>query len=239
MNKPIMNPAAVNPRKKLQIKNAFIIALASSNFITSLSAKPYRLIMSSKPSCAQTSTIPGVRYGIDYLAPDLDLSNDGDMILTVHHTLEHSVSVPFYSQAIVSKEGVLSFESAHHPEVMDEGFLDICVKAVMATHQKPRRISFSLHEMMDIPEFKAPDQSHVVDRLARMEYEVEKMTMEVENVMVAAEMTHDHAKHLHRQNRMMHRASKWWPIVQIIILCGATILQAKYMMNYLSKRHVL
>jgi len=195
--------------------------------------------MSSKPSCAQTSLIPGVKYGIDYLAPDLDLTNDMDMILTVHHTLEHSLSPPFYSQTIVNKEGVLSFKSELHPETMDEGFVDICVKAFMATHKRPRRISFSLHEMMDIPEFKAPDQSHVVDRLARMEYEVEKMAMEVENVMMGAEMTHDHAKHLHRQNRKMHRASKWWPIVQIIILCGATVLQAKYMMNYLSKRHAL
>lgn len=235
-NETIMRSKSFSLRELLSSS----LLLLFSVVVVLVAAEPYRFIMSAKPLCASTSIVPGIKYQIFYRVPDIDRNVDDDMVLEVRHSddsnsyRQRDLVISTHSLRDIDGSVTVNVKSNHEAS---DGFVDVCVKALMATRQRPRRVFLDVQETAP-PKYVAPDQSHLVDRLARMEYEVERMATEVENLMRMSEMSREQSYLLHQKNRKMHRASKWWPILQIIILGAATFMQARYMMGYLSKRHV-
>jgi len=201
-------------------------------------ARSYRLILSSKALCVDTVLVPGMDFIIDYDAPDLKLSNREDMMIEIYTNHDRDPGPPIQRFEIKVQEDSIALPTLDI-SMRTDGHLRICTKAIYASRQDPRRISIHVHPLSPPPFKPPPDQSHVVDKLARMQYEIDRLATEAEYVLGTAVQMKKQSVVFHKQFIAMRSATKWWPILQIVLLCGAAVMQAKFMVTYLSKRHVV
>jgi len=126
-----------------------------------------------------------------------------------------------------------------------EGYVDVCVNIQEAPgrkYVKPALIAFRVTES-DVEEPEVPVDSKTQDaakqHLSGMEKILIKMISTTNLLVKNADSIKSDESDFHKQSIEMNAASKWWPMLHVMVLLGTGFTQANHIVKYFKSRHII
>lgn len=141
----------------------------------------------------------------------------------------------------------------------DSGNVEICIQSIIASTKKPARFHLKVdmlasdEEYTDDDEYegenveqkkaKAKDPDHlehheISTKMSRLERDLQTLNNRVKACLNNADFNKDQETIFHEQSISMNRASKYWPIIQLVVLIVTGFTQANHIVRYLKSHHI-
>ena len=139
----------------------------------------------------------------------------------------------------------------------DSGTVEICVQSIVASTNKPARIHLKVdmaasEEEENNDEYDGgsgtkketpKDPEHlehhqISSKMSRLERDLQTLQNRVKACINNADYNKDQEAIFHEQSISMNRASKYWPIIQLIVLIVTGFTQANHIVRYLKTHHI-
>ena len=160
-------------------------------------------------------------------------------------------------EELASKQGRIEFLTGK-----DAGTVEVCVQSILASTKKPARfhlrvdMAASDEEYDDDDEYwddddgdveqkqaKTKNPEHLEHRelstkMSRLERDLQTLQNRAKACLNNADYNKDQENIFHEQSVSMHRASKYWPIIQVTVLLVTGFTQANHIVRYLKTHHI-
>jgi hypothetical protein len=126
----------------------------------------------------------------------------------------------------------------HKVEV--DGAVNICLRAGLATAEKPLRFGWriQLSEADPIPS-SAADAASVDRHLSHMELELKRIQVGMHHIIKQADFAKEREAVFHQNTLRMHAAATFWPIVQVCVLIITGFTQASHIVRFFKSRRII
>lgn len=130
-------------------------------------------------------------------------------------------------------------------ETQQNGQIDVCLRASMASSQNPMRFALHIQKESDVhahEEHEEQQKQDVTDadrHLTHMELELKHLMTSMKNIIAEADFSKERETHFHHQTLSMHAASMWWPIVQLCVLLLTGFTQANHVVGFLKSKRLI
>lgn len=223
---------------------------------------PYFIISNPKARCVTVTAPHTTKLRIDYEAPDLDLSEtkEPNVWVTINAKQLKSPSfnnakewnAHFKSQLKVNaptptQERITQTKGSVAYETQQNGQVEVCLRASMASSQNPMRFALHIQKESEIHaheehEEQLQQQRDATDadrHLTHMELEMKHLMISMKNIIAEADFSKERETHFHHQTLSMHAASMWWPIVQLCVLLLTGFTQANHVVRFLKSKRLI
>ena len=162
-------------------------------------------------------------------------------------------------EELVQKQGRVEFLTGK-----DSGTVEVCVQSILASSKKPARFHLRVDMVASDKEYDDDDQyldddfsvqakkakkektkdpehlehKEVSTKLSRLERDLQTLQNRVKAMLNNADYNKDQEAVFHEQSISMNRASKYWPIIQLIVLLVTGFTQANHIVRYLKSHHI-
>jgi len=154
-------------------------------------------------------------------------------------------------EELTHKKGRIEFMTGN-----DSGTVEICVQSIIASTKKPTRVHIKVDMLADDEEYnddeyggeyseeqQAKDPDHLehkelASKMSRLERDMKTLNNRVKAALNNADFNKDQETIFHEQSISMNRASKYWPIIQLIVLIITGFTQANHIVRYLKSHHI-
>lgn len=145
------------------------------------------------------------------------------------------------SQEVKDIQGKLRYQGK------GEGELSICVKIAEVPgkkYMKPALVAFRVAETgaLDEPEAVQIDQKGqeaAKTHLSDMERILGKMIKDASLLLKNADMIKNEEADFHKQSVEMNAASRWWPMLHVVVLLVTGFTQANHVIKFFKSRHII
>jgi len=142
----------------------------------------------------------------------------------------------------------------------DAGTVEVCVQSILASTKKPARFFLKVDTEASDNEYDDDDgyyddDSHVSEsakkkdpdhlehrelstKMTRLERDLQTLQNRVRACLNNADFNKDQETLFHEQSVSMNRATKYWPIIQLIVLLVTGFTQANHIVRYLKTHHI-
>jgi len=140
----------------------------------------------------------------------------------------------------------------------ESGNVEICVQSIIASTKKPARIHLKVDMLADeddqeydddeyigekTKKEKTKDPEHldhheITSKMSRLERDLQTLQNRVKACLNNADYNKDQEAIFHGQSISMNRASKYWPIIQLLVLILTGFTQANHIVRYLKRHHI-
>ncbi len=128
-----------------------------------------------------------------------------------------------------------------------EGELNICVKIAEVPgkkYMKPALVAFRVAETgaLEEPEELRIDnkgQEAAKTHLSDMERILGKMIKDASLLLKNADMIKNEEADFHKQSVEMNAASRWWPMLHVLVLLATGFTQANHVIKFFKSRHII
>jgi len=129
-----------------------------------------------------------------------------------------------------------------------EGELNICVKIAEIPgkkYMKPALVAFRVAETGGLDE---PEEEFHIDKkgqeaakthLSDMERILGKMIKDASLLLKNADMIKNEESEFHKQSLEMNAASRWWPMLHVLVLLATGFTQANHVIKFFKSRHII
>jgi emp24/gp25L/p24 family/GOLD len=132
-----------------------------------------------------------------------------------------------------SKKGTLVYET------QENGPVEVCLRAAMASTQNPMRFSWQMSKEVDLATHNSEDETDAERNLSHMELELKHLMASMQNIISEADFSKERETQFHLQTLSMHAASMWWPIVQLCVLILTGFTQANHVVRFLKSKRLI
>lgn len=158
-------------------------------------------------------------------------------------------------EELIQKKGKIEFMVGN-----DSGNVEICIQSIVASTKKPARFHLKVdmlasdeEDYTDDDEYegenvnqkkaKTKDPEHmehheITTTMTRLERDLQTLNNRVKACLNNADFNKDQETIFHEQSISMNRASKYWPIIQLIVLIVTGFTQANHIVRYLKSHHI-
>jgi len=157
-------------------------------------------------------------------------------------------------EELTSKKGRIEFMTGN-----DSGTVEVCVQSIIASVKKPTRVHIKVDMVASDEEYnddeyageyttspqkeKTKDPEHLEHKelstkMSRLERDLQTLNNRVKACLNNADYNKDQETIFHEQSISMNRASKYWPIIQLIVLIVTGFTQANHIVRYLKTHHI-
>lgn len=146
-----------------------------------------------------------------------------------------------------TKKGSVEYETKY------DGTVNICVQSVAATSANPTPISLRVSEspagddsVGKTPsdkkspgeELDSESQRNAKEHFSQMEKTLSGLIKKTDMILRQADYAKELEVEFHEQSIAMHKASQWWPILQLCVLLVTGFTQANHMVQFFRKHHI-
>ncbi len=153
-------------------------------------------------------------------------------------------------EELTHKKGRIEFMTGN-----DSGTVEICVQSIIASTKKPTRIHLRVDMLADDEEYdddeyvgeyeqqKTKDPDHLehkelASKMTRLERDLNTLNNRIKAALNNADYNKDQEAIFHEQSISMNRASRYWPIIQLVVLIVTGFTQANHIVRYLKSHHI-
>lgn len=147
---------------------------------------------------------------------------------------KHIKPVPPTTKTLTEKKGSITHK------VIDDGDINICIRASSASKENPLRFSLRIEE--EEPDDEKDEQKTNADvgyQLTFMEDEMIRIEGSMHKILREADFAKERDAVFHRQTDAMNSATVFWPILQVCILLATGFTQANHIVRFFKQRRIL
>jgi hypothetical protein len=126
-----------------------------------------------------------------------------------------------------------------------DGEVDICVQSISASAKTPSRFSLNVTMAMTTAEDENErqkserlDANGVKSQIGKLERDMRTLSNRVQTILSNADFNKDQEVAFHNQSIEMHKASKFWPAIRLMVLFITTFTQVNNITRYLRNHHI-
>jgi len=113
----------------------------------------------------------------------------------------------------------------------------VCAQSPTATSKVPVRYSLKI-SMKEYEDPKAKEQM-IKHHVSRMENDLKSLERKVSRIRDFSDQNQEEGFKSYDSARAMNRKTKYWPLFHIVVLLITTVYQAKYVIKFFEKRHLV
>lgn len=139
------------------------------------------------------------------------------------------------TERVDQKEGSIVYETQQNGEV------NVCLRASMASASNPMRFALQVEKESEV-HAHAEEEEEATDaakHLSHMEMEMKHLMASMKNIISEADFSKERETSFHHQTLSMHAASMWWPIVQLCVLLLTGFTQANHVVRFLKSKRLI
>lgn len=182
------------------------------------------------------------KYGPTYLTVNVKPANrvfDTDL-----HNAPIRQRLKPLSHLMEAKKG----EVTHQFEV--DGTATICLRSSIASAKNVMAFAMRVETSEEVPGIRAEKKrkdaaavaaatTDVDQHLTHMELELKRISLAMNHVLKEADLNKDQDARFHDQTLAMHRATTFWPIVQVCVLLMTGFTQASHIVRFFKSRRII
>lgn len=123
-----------------------------------------------------------------------------------------------------------------------EGTAAICFRSSAASEKNPMRFGLTVeHIEMDyaMKEGSGSQKANLDKHLSHMEMEMRRIQTGMDSILNEADFQKDQDHAYHEQFDAMHKATTFWPMMQVCILIATGIVQASHVVKFFQSRRII
>jgi hypothetical protein len=117
-----------------------------------------------------------------------------------------------------------------------DGPVQACIRAQGASAKSPVRISIVVETGHDAAHYLHEEQEH---HLSKVQLQFLRLQDSLGNILKEADSAKERETEFHNQSVSMHAATRWWPMVQIMVLLITGFTQASAMVNFFKSKRLI
>jgi hypothetical protein len=146
---------------------------------------------------------------------------------------KHKKPVPPTTKTLTEKEGVITHK------VIDDGDINICIRAASASHINPLRFGLRVEEGGQDEKKEEDPGKGVGYHLSFMENEMIRIERSMHTILREADFAKERDAVFHQQTDAMNSATVFWPIMQVCILLATGFTQANHIVRFFKQRRIV
>ena len=147
--------------------------------------------------------------------------------------LKRKKPVPPTTKTLTEKEGIITHK------VMDDGDINICIRASSAGKENPLRFSLKIEDGDDTEKDEMKKDADVGYQLTFMENEMLRIEGSMHKILREADFAKERDAVFFKQTDAMNSATVFWPIMQVCILLATGFTQANHIVRFFKQRRIL
>jgi len=121
-------------------------------------------------------------------------------------------------------------------ETETDGPVQVCIRSQGATTHNPVRMSIVIETGPDAAHYLHEEQEH---HLSKVQMRFLTLQDSLHAILKEADVAKQRETEFHNQSISMHAASRWWPIVQIMVLLITGFTQVSAMVNFFKSKRLI
>jgi hypothetical protein len=141
----------------------------------------------------------------------------------------HKKPAPPTTKTLTEKEGILTHK------VIEDGDINICIRASSAGKENPLRFSLQIEEGDE----DDVQEANVGYHLSFMEDEMLRIEGSMHKILREADFAKERDAVFHKQTDAMNAATVFWPVMQVCILLATGFTQANHIVRFFKQRRII